>query len=138
VNSLAIRRLREIVITLRDIPSYATGDDLYRADPEAKELVREAIELFGGNLRSDSILRSIPGGPFVLVGHRSSWADEIEAELPKEDSGCWSKPDSPKVWAKVFGVSADSLARLFDSQEIRNKRFSSKSYRVHVDDLPKS
>ncbi|HEY4759559.1 MAG TPA: hypothetical protein VIH42_03165 [Thermoguttaceae bacterium] len=49
----------------------------------------------------------------------------------------WSKPNGPSQWAKFYGISVDTMIRRFQDGKIRNKKLSTKSYRVHVDDLPK-
>jgi hypothetical protein len=59
----------------------------------------------------------------------------IETETNSSD-GPWSEPTTPSQWAKVFGLSWDALRRRFNDGSIRNKKLSTKSYRVHVDDLP--
>jgi hypothetical protein len=67
------------------------------------------------------------------------WADEIEvaSASPKTGTdGPWSTPDSPSQWAKVFNVSRDTLMRRFRDGKIRHRRLTSKSYQIHVDDLP--
>jgi hypothetical protein len=53
------------------------------------------------------------------------------------DDGPWSEPDTPSRWAKRFGVSWDTLKRRFAEGAIRHKKLSSKSYQIHVNDLPK-
>jgi hypothetical protein len=54
-----------------------------------------------------------------------------------QSDGPWSKADGPQQWAKKFGFSPDTLRRRFEDGTIRHKRLSSKSYRIHVDDVPK-
>lgn len=54
------------------------------------------------------------------------------------ESGRWSRPRSPDEWSKIFQRSWDALKGYFDRQEIRNKKLSSKLYRVHLADLPRS
>lgn len=61
-----------------------------------------------------------------------------EAEGALEVDGPWSNPDGPGQWAKKFGCSWDTLKRRFDDGRIRYKKITSKSYKIHVDDLPNS
>jgi hypothetical protein len=63
----------------------------------------------------------------------------LKAELAANASadGPWSQPDSPKNWGKAFKVSSATICRLFKDGKIRNVKLHSKSYKVHVDDLPK-
>jgi hypothetical protein len=61
---------------------------------------------------------------------------DIEREAATAD-GPWSKPDGPKQWAKAFNCSPSTLKRRFEAGTIRHKKLSSKSYCIHVDDLPK-
>ena len=49
----------------------------------------------------------------------------------------WSVPKSPAEWSKLFKVSWDTLKKRFDNGSIRTTKLSTKSYRVHVDDVPK-
>lgn len=55
----------------------------------------------------------------------------------KKHADPWSKADGPKQWAKKLGFSVDTLMRRFKENKIRHLKLSSKSYRIHVDDLPK-
>jgi hypothetical protein len=65
--------------------------------------------------------------------HRKRVASE--SQLQPAD-GPWSPPDSPAGWSKRFKVSWDTLKRRFKDGSIRYKKLSSKSYRIHLDDLP--
>jgi hypothetical protein len=48
----------------------------------------------------------------------------------------WTGTDSPARWAKKFGVSRATFVRHCKEGKIRNKRLSTKSYQIAVDDLP--
>jgi hypothetical protein len=48
----------------------------------------------------------------------------------------WSHPQNPAQWARVFGVSVNTIKRRFAAGTIRNRKLSTKSYIVAVDDLP--
>ena len=63
-------------------------------------------------------------------------ASSLQASTTATD-GPWSQPDSPKQWARKFGFSTATLMRRFNDRMIRHKKLSSKSYCIHVDDLPK-
>lgn len=63
----------------------------------------------------------------------SDEAEEIGMPLP---DGPWSEADSPKRWAKRFGLSWDTLKKRFREQKIRHQKLSDRSYRIHRDDLP--
>lgn len=68
------------------------------------------------------------------------WANEFEREMGQVQTtadGPWSEPDSPKQWAKRFNMSWDTLKRRIDEGKIRVKKLTSKSYQIHVDDLPR-
>lgn len=52
------------------------------------------------------------------------------------DDGPWSPPDTPTRWAKQFNLSWDTLKKRFEDGAIRAKKLSSKSYQVHINDLP--
>lgn len=104
--------------------------------------------------------QAMPGGFPILdganavtsLGQLRLWAASKVGEVEHGKSGAapgindaarddappeWSKPDGPKQWARVFGFSVDTLMRRFRDGMIRHKKFSSKSYSIHVDDLPK-
>jgi hypothetical protein len=61
---------------------------------------------------------------------------QFDANPPEEPPGGWSIPNSPKRWAKIYGVSTSTIKRYFASQRICNRQLSSKSYKVAVKDLP--
>jgi excisionase family DNA binding protein len=48
----------------------------------------------------------------------------------------WSEPRSPAEWAKAFNVHRDTFLARVREGKIRAKKLTSKSYRVHKDDLP--
>jgi hypothetical protein len=82
-------------------------------------------------------------GPFFfkLRAEQLDEAVELLEELcvPLADATAtpeWTRPDSPARWAKVFGFSTDTLKRRFEDGTIRNKKLSTKSYQIAVDDLP--
>ena len=86
--------------------------------------------------------------PSLFKPQNQEWhgeADKLEQSLLKarsavssaEEEQKWSKPDGPAQWAKEFGFSVDTLMRRFKEGAIRHKKLSSKSYCIHVDDLPK-
>lgn len=56
---------------------------------------------------------------------------------PLQD-GPWSNPDGPQQWARMFGFSVDTLKRRFKAGKIRHKKHTTKSYSIHVDDVPKA
>ena len=66
----------------------------------------------------------------------------IEAELANrnlpKDKSVWSKPDMPSQWGRVFGFSGDTFIRRCKAGQIRHHKHNSKSYSVHLDDLPAS
>jgi hypothetical protein len=55
---------------------------------------------------------------------------------PQSDHIEWTTVDTPARWAKLFGISRDSLIRRFEDGSIRHKKLSPKSYQVAIDDLP--
>ena len=59
----------------------------------------------------------------------------MPAELKRTE---WSGPKSPSQWAKVFDCSWKTIKRRMDSGILRFKCESTKSYRIHVDDIPPS
>jgi hypothetical protein len=55
-----------------------------------------------------------------------------------EEAVSWSKPDSPTRWAKVFKCTLRTMVRYLETQKVRNKRLSSRSYQIALSDVPKS
>jgi hypothetical protein len=81
---------------------------------------------------------SLPAGAWEAAQKGYATLARLSAKLEsKPDDGPWSKPDGPTQWAKKFGFSSDTLMRRFKAGTIRHKKLSSKSYCIHVDDLPK-
>ena len=60
----------------------------------------------------------------------------VENTAKSDREGLWSQQDTPTRWAKVFGVSVDTIKRRFKDQTIRNTKLSARSYRVNLHDLP--
>lgn len=58
------------------------------------------------------------------------------AKTPRYDHAVLTEPRAPRQWAKLFNMTWDTLKLRFEDGSIRNVRLSSKSYRVHVDDMP--
>ncbi len=77
-----------------------------------------------------------------LEADAKTWPEMPPTPLQKIISqgvdGPWSQPDGPAQWAKKFNVSVSTIKRRFADGTIRNKKYSPKSYAVHIDDLPKS
>jgi hypothetical protein len=48
----------------------------------------------------------------------------------------WSKPKGPQDWARVFGVSRDTMRKMLQDQTVRNRQLSPRRYCICVDDLP--
>jgi hypothetical protein len=113
-----------------DIPEYANGVIAERTkdSPPISDGLRLVAEL---SVYSLMFSKAILG-----------WADEIDLveraskAVRSTDDGPWSDPDTPASWAKRFDIGWDTLKKRFESQTIRNKKLSSKSYRVHLDDVP--
>jgi hypothetical protein len=63
----------------------------------------------------------------VLRGHAKAHVD-----------GPWSEPDTPAGWSKRFKMSWDALKPRLQDGTIRNKKLSSKSYQIHIEDVPKT
>ncbi len=81
---------------------------------------------------------SLPVGAWEAAQKGCATLARLSAKLGhKLDNGPWSKHNGPAQWAKWFGISHDTLMRRFKAGAIRHKKLSSKSYCIHVDDLPK-
>lgn len=53
------------------------------------------------------------------------------------DGADWSTASTPTFWALQFGVNVKTFKRWCDEGKVRAKKLSSKSYQVHLADLPK-
>jgi len=69
--------------------------------------------------------------PYVTVP-----VSRLTPKPASEAGGPWSKPDTPKRWSKVFGVSVDTVKRQFKKGEIPNRKLSDRSYMVRLDCIP--
>jgi len=83
----------------------------------------------------------VPGfGP--VPGVTEDWQQAMDALRATaevtEPAGPWSEPDGPSQWARRFRYSVDTLKRRVNKGAIRIKVLSSKSWQIHVDDLPKT
>jgi hypothetical protein len=76
------------------------------------------------------------GGGWQVVLPRV--AEALNEFIP-HNAGEWSTPQSPTEWARVFKVNPRTFSRWFTRERppIRMKKLTSKSYQVHIDDLPK-
>ncbi len=135
-------------------------EDLYPfGPPVGREIQRTSAEWSMPMNALKDAWRRFSGIPFFRPDHLYDWLEGkginrldaaemhpnevrrmIEAEsakkAPAPPDGPWSKPDMPKQWAQVFGCSPATFIRYAKSGQIRVKKLNSKSYCVHVDDLP--
>lgn len=67
-----------------------------------------------------------------------AWAESKVVEQPPQGKvdGPWSKPDSPRRWAIVFGISAKTFVRKAKSGEISTHKLSDRSYQVALSAIP--
>jgi hypothetical protein len=120
-----------------------------RNQAEADEWAACAVcWLTAHNLRTDLLMTLKDKIATAIEAQHSS--EGIAAALPEavEHSGNtsavpvrsgnaqWSEPDAPSQWAKRFGCSWDTLKRRFADGSIRHLKLSTKSYRIHLDDVP--
>ena len=82
-------------------------------------------------------LHADPGVPKTLRATPSMFGWSQEQAL-KDEPAVWSKPDFPSQWARVFACSVDTLKRRVREGKMRVKKLSTKSWQIHVDDLPGS
>ncbi len=68
------------------------------------------------------------------------WFRQSPGTMPslahQPDDGVWSDPRSPSEWAKLYGVSPQTFKAWRIDGKIRTRQLSTKSYRVHLDDMP--
>ncbi len=113
-------------------------------ETEAKDLdahAHEAVVYFAGLANtlpafdSHKLLAELNREVYAVLEFRRTNESWRSKGSPASDS-VWSEPRSPGEWAKAFNVHRDTfLARVKDGK-IRAKKLTSKSYRVHKDDLP--
>jgi hypothetical protein len=74
----------------------------------------------------------------VRVHDGQAPADVVDLFGPqKTASDCdWSLPQSPKEWAREFGVHVKTFIRWVRKGTIRAKRLSPKSYQIALGDVP--
>lgn len=117
-----------------------------KAKAVVSQLVQRLTRSGFGNLIAEidiGSIRSIRQSVAIL----SQWERRLETQLadPKarprrvadQDDGQWTKIYSPAELSKLFGVSWDTLKRRFRDNSIRFRKLSTKSYQIHVADMPK-
>ena len=60
--------------------------------------------------------------------------DGIESTAERQP--VWSQPDTPQRWARMFGVSVDTIKRRFKDGSIPSQKLSDRSYQVDVAYIP--
>jgi hypothetical protein len=92
-----------------------------------------------------NILPEAPGMPTVTDYQDAdrALADAIrlaggsaDGSAVQDPPGGWSKPNSPAVWAKVFGMGRAAFVRAVKKGAIQAKTLSDRSYRIAVRELP--
>ncbi len=89
-----------------------------------------------------AVLAPVKAGAILLSGDNSEAQgnESGEADSWLGASGShrqeWSKPDSIRGWAKVFGVSFAKMKALLKDGPIRSRQLGDKLYQIHVTDLP--
>jgi hypothetical protein len=63
-------------------------------------------------------------------------AREPSVKVPEIPTPRLTAPKSPKELAKIFNCSWDKLKPLLEGGKIRNRKLSSKSYQISLDDMP--
>lgn len=61
---------------------------------------------------------------------------DMKTALDEVGPSAYSRPRSPSEWEKIFDLSWRTIKRRIDSGKIRAKKISTKSYRIHVNDVP--
>jgi hypothetical protein len=115
----ALEQYRAAVKTLQEQGTIAAGE-VERCDGDSTPLLR-FIESMN--------LAYLPEAREVLLRARVRAMEGLPA-------GEWSVAKPPKEWARDFGVSPAQIVDLFKRQAIRNKKLSSKLYRVATCELP--
>ncbi|QDT24795.1 hypothetical protein Enr10x_00870 [Gimesia panareensis] len=86
------------------------------------------------SLSEEASLRAISKN----VRQRINMIPRIIASIEEQNTRSaseYSKPKSPAEWSKHFDCSWDTLKKRFDCGKIRVIKLSTKSYRIHKDDL---
>jgi len=83
----------------------------------------------------------IPAGTDIGAAESeiTAWALALQAEKARDAARTqerWSKSDTPKRWAKRFGVSVSTIKRHFRDGSIPNRPLSDRSYQVRLDSVP--
>jgi hypothetical protein len=75
-------------------------------------------------------LRSIAGKPVQEV------LGQFLRGREQDSAGPFTKANNVKHWARVFGMSPDTMTRRLKDGKIRNKKLSNRLYQIAVRDLP--
>ncbi|MCX7429063.1 MAG: hypothetical protein NTW96_25980 [Planctomycetia bacterium] len=65
------------------------------------------------------------------------WASARAGVSATSETDEYSRERTPLQWAKLFHVHRDTFVKRCREGKIRARKLSDKSYRVHVDDLPR-
>jgi len=128
------RRVAQVLAAYRALPARARVDFCRQLmlDPgsEVPRFLAVAEELAGRCLEANRYLAAKLDGVTDL-------AEQIRQAI-RGEAVEWSRPESPKRWAKVFNCAPRTVRRWFEQQKIRNRKLSTRSYVVAVGDLPPS
>jgi hypothetical protein len=107
--------------------------------PNEFELYHLDIDPFLASVAAiDAMLEDAEDSLTATNSERRLTATTIEAFAGEvgDREALYSPPRSPQDWSKIFDMSWDALKKQFDSQQIQNKKLTTKSYRVRMDCLP--
>jgi hypothetical protein len=125
----------EIYIATREFPKPVSQfnkkdrlSHLQRIGRDCAETCRAAAEFVRSEAKAMAIAHSA----------ETTTQAGVISDLPAHEGGDtqWSSENSPKHWAKVFGVSVDTIKRRFRDQRIRNRQNSTKGYQVDLSSIP--
>lgn len=112
------------------------------ASVERRKDAGELLRLLGRIYRYANPMLTGPG-PFEFDPKGAAdllevLADKLAGVDDDDHPGMWSKAESPTEWGSLFGITSRAFVNRCKEGTIRHKKLSSKSYQVHVDDIPKT
>jgi hypothetical protein len=101
---------------LMDLLQFATGDDLLK-----------------GILKGTVDKRLLKGLRRAVADLRLALVERVQVAAPAAVE--WSRPESVKTWARVYGIHRNTMGPRLREQTPRNRKVGNK-YMVALDDLP--
>ena len=100
------------------------------------ELLTDWVNVSKYEFESDAPLKQSLQFGYTFAEIDADFLWDIKTSLDEIGGSKYSKPRSPSEWATVFGLTWKTVKKNIDKGDIRVIEINSKSYRIHVDDIP--